>query len=228
MESIEQVSPFASHVELLKTVSLFKGIQDAGLLALLPCLGARIGHYEKGQTVFSFGEQIDHFGIVLTGQVQVVQDDYYGNRSILSVIGPADLFGESFACAETRKLTVSVLATADCDLLFIDCRKLAMPCSLVCSYHGSLIHNMLQIVSQKNIALTQKIECTSKRTTREKVLAYLSLEAKKSGGGEFTIPFNRQQLADYLAVDRSGLSVELSKLSHEGILTSTKNHFELH
>jgi CRP-like cAMP-binding protein len=149
---------------------------------------AKSVHFEKGQTVFSSGESIERFGIVLSGQVQVVQDDYYGNRSILGKIDIGNLFGESFACAEIKTLPVSVITTTESELLFIDCHRLAVPCAKACGFHSRLIQNMLSIVSMKNISLTQKIEFTSKRTTREKLLAYLSAEAKKSGSSSFCIP----------------------------------------
>ncbi len=216
-----------NYLDVLKTVKLFKGIEESDLQPLLSCLRAKSIHYEKGQTVFSSGESIERFGIVLSGQVQVVQDDYYGNRSILGKVDIGNLFGESFACAEIKTLPVSVITTAESELLFIDCHRLAVPCAKACGFHGRLIQNMLNIVSMKNIALTQKIEFTSKRSTREKLLAYLSAEATRAGCSHFCIPFNRQELADYLSVERSAMSAELSKLRDDGVLSYRKNQFEL-
>jgi CRP-like cAMP-binding protein len=215
------------YLDVLKTVILFKGIDESDLRPLLSCLCAKAFLYEKGQSVFLSGESIECFGIVLSGQVQVVQDDYYGNRSILAQVDTGGLFGESFACAEIKTLPFSVITTTEGELLFIDCHKLAVPCAKACSFHSKLIQNMLSIVSLKNISLTQKIELTSKRTTREKLLAYLSAEAKKAGRSRFSIPFNRQELADYLSVERSAMSAELSKLRDNGILNFSKNKFEL-
>lgn len=215
------------YLDVLKSVDLFRGIEEFDLQPLLSCLSAKEAHYEKGQTVFFSGETIERFGIVLLGQVQIVQDDYYGNRSILANIGTGNLFGESFACAEIKTLPVSVVATTESELLFIDCQRLAVPCAKACGFHGRLIQNMLNIVSMKNIMLTQKNEFTSKRTTREKLLAYLSVEAKKVGSNCFCIPFNRQELADYLSVERSAMSAELSKLRDDGFLRFHKNQFEL-
>jgi len=211
----------------LRTVTLFSGIKESDLQPLLSCLSAKVTHYEKGKKVFSSGESIEHFGIVLTGEVLVVQDDYYGNRSILDKIGAGNQFGESFACAEIKKLPVSVITTTESDLLFINYRKLTIPCAKACTFHSKLVQNLLNIISLKNIALTQKIEFTSKRTTRDKLLAYLSTEAKKAGSNLFRIPFNRQELADYLSVERSAMSAELSKLRADGILSFHKNQFEL-
>jgi CRP-like cAMP-binding protein len=119
------------------------------------------------------------------------------------------------------------VATADSELLFIDFRRLASPCVNACAFHARLIRNMLNIVSVKNIALTRKIEHVSRRTTREKLLSYLSDAAKKAGGGWFSIPFNRQELADYLYVERSAMSATLSKLRDEGVLLYRRNNFKL-
>lgn len=227
LEFQQKENSVEKYLDVLQSVALFRGMEPSELLPLLSCLSAREAHYAKDQTIFSSGERISCFGVILFGQVQVVQDDYYGNRSILAKIGAGNLFGESFACAETKKLPVSVLAMTESAVLFIDSRRLAVPCCNACAFHSRLIQNMLYIVSMKNIALTQKIEITSKRTTREKLLAYLSVEAKKAGSHCFDIPFNRQELADYLAVERSAMSAELSKMRKEGLLHFHKNQFEL-
>ncbi len=216
------------YLAVLKTVDLFKGIAESDLQTLLSCLSAEILRYDKGETVFFSGESIERFGIVLSGQVQIVHDDYYGNRDILANIDTGHLFGESFACSDMNTLPISVITTAASELLMIDCCKLSVSCAKACGFHSRLIQNMLNIVSMKNILLTQKIEITSKRTTREKLLAYLSTEAKKAGSNRFSVPFNRQELADYLSVERSAMSAELSKLRHDGLLNFHKNQFELY
>lgn len=212
---------------ILQSINLFADIAEEELLLLLACLDAKTVHYEKGQTVFMSGERIKQFGIVLSGEIQIVQDDYYGNRSILTKVGPGHLFAEAFAYAEIEKLPVSVITTTDSELMLIDYRKLALPCTRACDFHNRLIQNMLKIVALKNVALTQKIKITSERTTREKLLAYLSGEAKKAGSSRFQIPYNRQELADYLIVDRSAMSTELSKLQKDGVIKFHKNQFEL-
>ena len=184
------------YLDILKTIELFQGIDESDLQPLLSCLGAKAIHYEKGQTVFFNGESISRFAIVLSGQVQVVKYDYYGNRSILANIDVGNLFGESFAFTETKTLPVSVITTTESELLFIDCNRLTFPCAKACGFHSRIIQNMLKIVSMKNIALTRKIEFTSKRTTREKLLAYLSAEAIKANSNRFSIPFNRSRLTN--------------------------------
>ncbi len=213
--------------DLLKTVALFEGITEEELEALLSCLSAKVTHYSKNETVLRYGSDTSQFGIVISGHVHVIKEDYYGNRSIVAIIGQGMLFGEAFAFADIKTLPVSVLATAESDILFINFRKLVTTCSKVCSFHSKIIYNMLHIVAAKNILLSQKIEFLSKRSTREKLLGYLSAEAQKTGSNCFSIPFNRQELADYLSVDRSAMSAELSRLSEEGYLHYRKNQFEL-
>lgn len=215
------------YIEILKTVSLFKDIKESDLQPLLACLSPKIAQYEKNDIVFMSGDSINSFGIVLSGQVQIVLEDFYGNRSILAQTGKGNLFGESFAFAENKTLPVSVITAAESELLFIDSRRITSPCANSCIYHKQLIQNMLNILALKNISLTQKIELVSKKTIREKLLAYLSSEAQKAGKSSFSIPFDRQGLADYLSVDRSAMSAVLSNLRNEGIINFRKNKFEL-
>jgi len=215
------------YLPILKTINLFSGINETDLTSLLNCFSAHVKRYQKSQTIIHSGETIDSFGVVLLGQVQIINHDFYGNRNIIINANTGDLFAESFACAHIRAIPVNVTALTDCDILFIDCHKLANTCTKACNFHNRLIQNMLTIVSKKNIALTQKIAFISKRTTAKKLLAYLSFEAKRSERNPFVIPYNRQELADYLCVDRSAMSAELSKLQKEGVIKYHKNTFEL-
>lgn len=215
------------YLEILKTVSLFKDIEKSEIQSLLSCLSAVIINYDKKQAVFLEGESVDKVGIVLSGQVQVVKEDFYGNRNIVAVLNEGELFGETFVCSDIKTLSVSVFCVTESVIMFIDYRKLITTCSNACSFHNKLILNMLRIVANKNLLLNQKIEFTSKRTTREKLLAYLSAEAKKAGSSSFSIPMNRQELADYLSVERSAMSAELSKLRDDKVLRFNKNNFTL-
>jgi CRP/FNR family transcriptional regulator, dissimilatory nitrate respiration regulator len=213
--------------DTLAATKLFGGIRREDMPRLLACLAAEEAHYARNQPVFLAGETIHRFGVVLSGQVQVVQDDYYGNRSILARFGAGELFAESFACAGGGALPVSVYAAAESGALLIDCRRLAAPCAQACAFHTQIIRNLMGILAEKNVALTRKIQLTGKRTTREKLLAYLTAEAAKAGSPSFDIPFDRQELADYLSVERSAMSAELSKLRKAGLLRYRKCRFEL-
>ncbi len=216
-----------TYLSKLSACPLFDGIEPEHLSAMTGCLGARVISADKHAVVFEEGEPARHIGILLSGRIQMVRTDYYGNRSIMMHIESGQLFGEAFACADVESLPVSLVALEDSEIMLVDCRRLLTTCSSACEFHSRLIFNLLKIVSRKNLALHQKAEITSQRTTREKLLTYLMQQAKLQGNDRFTIPFDRQALADYLEVDRSGLSAELSRLKKQGVLDFHKNSFHL-
>ena len=212
---------------ILETCPLFDGIDLKDLSSMLTCLGARVSNYQKNQVIFREGEAANYVGIVLSGAVQIVREDFYGNRSIVARIESSELFGESFACAGVAALPVSAVAVEDSRIMLIDCRRLTVSCTSACSFHSKMIFNLLQVVATKNLIFNQKIEITSHRTTREKLMAYLLMQAKQNKSSSFTIPYDRQALADYLSVDRSAMTVEIGKLRKDGIIACEKSHFEL-
>ncbi|MBQ9098345.1 MAG: Crp/Fnr family transcriptional regulator [Clostridia bacterium] len=214
-------------LNVLQRCPLFEGIEAEQLLRMLTCLGARVSHFDKKYTVMAEGSPARYIGIVLSGSVQVVQIDYYGNRSILTRMGASHVFAEAFACAEVQAMPVTVIADEPCDIMLIDCHHILHTCQNNCGFHQQLIFNLMKDLATKTVLFHQRIEITSKRTTREKLLAYLSVCAKGCGCATFSIPFDRQELADYLEVDRSGLSAEISKLRREGVLRCEKNRFTL-
>ena len=216
-----------NYYPILERCPLFNGIRMEDLSVMLGCIGGRVLSVSKGQSIFREGDPATHVGMVLSGAVRMVREDYYGNRSIVAHIGPAELFGETYACAGIAALPISFVADDDSQVLLMDCRRITTSCCNACAFHSRIIFNLLQLVATKNLVFDQKIQITSKRTTREKLMAYLLNEAKLQGGRSFTIPYDRQELADYLEVDRSGLSAEISKLRREGILESEKKQFTL-
>ena len=215
------------YIEIIKQCPLFSGIEDFNLKALLACLSAVHRSYEKNEFVFSAGDATQSVGIVLLGAVHILQEDYWGNRTILANVPPGGLFGESFSCTETDRLPVSVIAVDKTEILLIDCTRIITTCSSSCTFHLALIKNMMKLLAQKNIMLTQKMEIISHRTTRERLLAYLSAQAVKAGKNRFAIPFNRQQLADFLSVERSAMSAELSRMQSDGLINTNRSEFEL-
>lgn len=212
---------------IMEKCPLFDGIRMEDLGAMMGCIGGRMRQVAKGEIVLREGDPATHVGMVLSGAVQMVREDYYGNRSIVAHIGPGELFGESYACAGIEALPISVVADADSQVLLMDCRRITTTCSSACAFHNRIIFNLLRLVAEKNLVFDQKIQVTSRRTTREKLMAYLLNQAKIRNAREFVIPYDRQELADYLEVDRSGLSAEISKLRREGVLESEKNRFRL-
>lgn len=215
------------YLGILRKCELFRNIEEANLLRMLSCLGARVEFFDKKYTVMAEGSAAKYIGIVLSGSANTVQVDYYGNRSILGSITAGEIFGSAFACAELEYMPVSVVASEPCEVMLIDCGHIMHTCSNNCEFHRSMIYNLMKDMAQKVVAFHERIEVTSKRTTRERLMAYLAICAKKAGADSFDIPFDRQELADYLEVDRSGLSAEISKLRAEGVLESNKRRFRL-
>ena len=213
--------------EILTNSPLFKGIPSYSINPMLGCLKARERSYGKNEFILNAGVSSAEIGIVLSGSVQIIKEDIWGNVTILAQLGEGMLFGEAFALAGVDTIPVSVYTVKPSRIIFLDRDRTVTPCSASCEFHHDVSHNMLSILSQKNMFLTERMEHLSKRTLREKILSYLSDVSIKTGKNEFDIPFDRQGLADYLAADRSAVSSVLAKLKAEGILDYNKNHFFL-
>ena len=212
--------------KLLENAPLFKDVPPEEINVMLQCLGTEERDYDKGETIFHAGDVIHNIGLVLTGRVQIENDDVWGNKSVMESVGPGFAFAESYACLPGEPLMVSAIA-AECRILFLDIGEILNVCTPACSHHNRLIQNLLYISSQKNLNLSRRIFHTSSKSIRGRLLSYLSFQASKAGSRDFCIPFNRQQLADYLSIDRSAMSAELGKMRKEGILETDKNHFVL-
>ena len=214
-------------LSVLQTAQLFAGVAEDELPALLGCLGATTRQFPKDGFLLRAGDAIDSIGLMLAGSALIVQEDFWGNRNILSHIAPGQSFAEAFACTPGAALGVSILADQPCTAMFLDIGRVLTVCPSACSHHSRIIRNLLADLAGKNLRFHEKLTHMSQRTTRAKLLSYLSAEAQRHGSDAFNIPFSRQQLADYLAVERSGLSAELSKMQKEGLLDFHKNHFQL-
>lgn len=215
------------NIKLLKQTKLFSGMNDEDTLAMLNCMQANMVSYKKGEYVYRQGEHIDNIAILVKGKLLIQRDDFWGNRTIINPISPGEIFGEAYAAPESGSLLNDVVADTDCDVIFINIRKMLTVCSNSCRFHSMVIQNLFYAISEKNRYLVQKLVHTSKRSTRAKLISYLSDEAKKNNSNSFTIPFNRQQLADFLSVDRSAMSNELCKMRDEGMLEFNRSHFTL-
>ena len=215
------------YLTLLSQTTLFAGIECEDISSMLNCLSAYVSSYKKEEFILHTEASVHEVGMILNGSALIIKEDFWGNRSILSEVSSGFLFAETYACIGTVPLEVSVVAACDCEILFLDFHKILTTCASSCQFHTQLIHNLLTTLAQKNLTLTRKLEHMSQKTTRDKLLSYLSLESLKAKSPSFSIPFNRQQLADYLSVDRSAMSNELGKLKKEGILDYNKNAFIL-
>lgn len=215
------------YLPILQQTSLFRGSSGQEILNMLGCLSVIVRKIPKGQTVLEFGSQTDYVGLVLSGSVSVIKEDFWGNRNILAKVLPGELFAEAYACVPNVPLGVDVIADAPSDIMFMNVRCILTTCTSACSFHTRLIQNFLASVAEKNLQINEKMTHMAQRTTREKLLSYLSAESIRQGTASFDIPFNRQQLADYLSVDRSAMSNALCKMRDEGLITFDRNHFTL-
>ena len=201
----------------ISALPLFRGVPAEELPALLARASARTCAFQKGELLLRRGDVTRRLGLVLEGSVHIIREDFWGNRSIVGLAGPGEVFAESYALAG-EPLEVSVLAAAPGAALFLEADGLT---------DARLTANLLHLLARKNLMLTRKMRHMARRTTRDKLLSYLSAQALAAGSSEFDIPMDRQQLADYLAVDRSAMYAALGKLRDEGVLTFRKNHFRL-
>ncbi len=218
---------FEKYSEIIQSNELFKGIDESSLPAVLENLKAVIKHYAKGEYIRMRGEAADFIGIVLEGEIHILQDDYYGSRSITASVGAGSLFAEAFVCARVPQLMVDIAANSDCSVLFLSGAGILESHDVRNSYHDILIRNLLGIVARKNMYLNRKLRYAAQKTTAQKLLAYLNDCAVSAGSNEFVIPFNRQALADYLGVERSAMSTEIGRLVKAGIIETNRNYFKL-
>ncbi len=212
---------------IVRSSQLFSGVSEDELVAMLSCLGAEKKDFSKDDFVLRSGDSTDSIGLVVTGNILIIQEDVWGNRNIISKVGPRQTFAAEFACAPGSLLNVSVCAESNVTVIFFNIKRILNICPSACSHHSRIIRNLLAVLAEKTLLFGEKIVHMGQRTTRAKLMSYFSAEAKRLGKCEFDIPFSRQQLADYLAVERSGLSLELGKMRSEGLLDFRKNHFIL-
>ncbi len=212
---------------ILRASSFFSGISEDELMAMLSCLDIRKESFARDAFILRAGDTVESIGFVLSGNVLVIQEDIWGNRNILSKAGPGETFAVAFACAAGSVMNASVIAETPVTVMFLNVKRILNVCPSACAHHSRIIRNLLGELAEKNLRFSEKLTHMGQRNTRSKLMSYLSAEAQRLGKYEFDIPFSRQQLADYLAVERSGLSVELGKMQKEGLLEFHKNRFRL-
>lgn len=212
---------------LLTQSRLFSGVTQEELGDMLRCLGAWTESFGRDQTIFFPGGHTKALGLVLTGRVHVQREDFWGNRNILTALGPGQVFGEAYACLPDRALLVRVMAEEPSRVLFLDAGRILTTCPSACAFHSRVVRNLLGVLAERDLSMNEKLIHLTQRSIRGKVLSYLSWESQRRGARTFSIPYNRQELADYLSVDRSALSAELSRLKKEGILDFHRDSFTL-
>ncbi len=206
---------------------LFADILPEDLTAMLGCIGYRIGIFKKGEIIVFEEENIKHIGIILSGTVDMIKEDLWGNKTMLVRMRKNELFGETFACGDDNLSVVTFTVSQDAKILFIPFHRVMHSCTMACAFHHKLIENMVRIIANKNRDLMRKVEVISKRTLREKILSYLSMQAQAQGTRYFELPLGRVELAEYLCADRSALTRELVKMKEDALIDYNKNYFRI-
>lgn len=216
-----------NYVKRLLDHPLFFGVKEKDMKPLLKCLGAQVRKFKKGEYIIIEQDDIRQIGIIMSGSVDMIKEDIWGNKTMLVRMKKEELFGETFSCGADQSSIVTFCATSNTEVFFLPFERVMHACSLTCTFHHRLIENIVAIIARKNIQLMEKIEVISKKTLREKIMAYLSYEAHQQGTKYFEVPLGRVELADYLCTDRSALTRELTNMKDEGILDFDKNMFRL-
>ena len=214
-------------IHLLAGTRLFQGIREHEIEAMLTCLSAEERTYGKDAYIYRAGDVTGRLGVVMEGAVNIIKDDVWGNRKIIENIGGGQIFGETYACLKGEHLMVDVQASERSRILFMDVNRILTTCSSSCDFHNRLIRSLMYVLAGKNLMLTKKMDIITPKSLRERVMVYLSQESVKQGCRTVTVPFNRQQMADYLSVDRSALSAELSRMQRDGVISYEKNRFTI-
>lgn len=211
----------------LNLLPIFHGIREEDLSPMLNCLGSFRKNYQKDEIILLESDEVRNVGIILSGTVHMIKEDTEGYQTLLVVMKEGEVFGESFSCGSHLDARVSFLAAAPCTVLFLPFYKIIHSCKMSCTFHHRLIENMVQLIGDKNVQLMHKIEVISKKTLREKIMAYLQNQSSEQNSKHFTIPLGRLELAEYLCADRSALTRELSSMQKEGLIWYNKNTFKL-
>lgn len=206
---------------------LFKGINREDMSKMLDCLGFHEKSYTRGEFILLEEDNISHIGIILTGSIDMIKEDIWGDRNILVRMKDNDIFGESFACSADQMSSVSFQARSKTDVIMLPFNKVVHNCNNSCVFHHRLIENMVELLAEKNRRLIQKSEIVSRKTLREKLMAYLSMQSQEAGSKSFIVPIGRVELAEYISADRSAITRELNAMRDEGIIDFKRNSFTI-
>lgn len=206
---------------------LFSGMNETNIKKVLNCLQGKIRTYDKGEIIFLTNEELRYIGVLLDGCVHMVKENSQGDKILLSIFRKGDIFGESFVCGGEQLAYTTFQTEEKTTVLFLPLQKAVKACTAPCPFHGRLFENMITLIANKNVRLMEKIDVSSQKTLREKILAYLRLEIQHKGRNPVELDISRTVLAEYLGVNRSALTRELSQMRAEGILEFDRNRFYL-
>ncbi len=216
-----------NYFDILSKSPLFYEVEHSDIKCVLKCLNAKIKKFDKESIIIFQGDRIEQIGIILSGRIRISKNDFMGNKNILAELSQSDIFGETLVSAQIKKSPVTVEAVTGCEIMLIDYNRIITTCSSACVFHTKLIENMVKVLAEKNLMLNNKLEILSKRSIREKLMQYFIFQAEMKKSREFDIPFSKNALADFICVDRSAMSRELSKMCDEKLISYDKSHFEI-
>lgn len=193
----------------------------------MPCLDYKIKEYSKGTNIILPNDILSNIGIIIDGVAEISKEDIDGNKTIVSMLGIGNMFGESIVCRENKKSPVCVSSVEDCKVLFISYDKIIRSCTNRCEFHLNLINNLLVTIAEKNLILNNKIDILLLKGLRERIATFLIRKYRETGQSSFNINLNRNRLSEYLNVSRSALSRELSRMKNEGIIDYYQNSFKI-
>lgn len=213
--------------EAFANIPLFGDMTTEDVQAVLQCVGAFVKEYKKDEFIVLEKDRMSCAGCVLEGSVQMIREDIWGNKTLLINVKETELFGETFACGSTGTASVSFVAKEDVRVLFLPFCRVVHACANACAHHQKLLQNLVAVMAEKNALLISKIDILSKKTLREKIVAYLLAEAANHNSKYFTISMGRVQLAEYLNADRSALTRELNQMKEERCIDFERNTFRI-
>ncbi len=214
-------------LQVLKESTLFQGVDESEISEMAKCMGAYKVKYAEGEFLFRRGDRIDWIGIVLEGKVESVKEDWWGNRTVMAEYQKGQQICCEYACSPGENIDVSMIAVTQCEVMLFNIGKVANVCPTSCEFHQKLVKNLMMTLARDSISLNMRLDEMSKRSTRDKICAFLSDQARRAGSNDFFIPYNRQEMADRLGVERSAMSGELGRMQRDGIIEFEKNHFIL-
>ena len=207
--------------------NLFKDISMEEYKSLLTCLDGRTKQFRAGETICDYDKGFDDIGIIGNGSACVVRYEFNGARTILERLEPQDIFGHLLSCDGSGHAGICVIADSACDVLFIHYATISSPCTKACRRHHQLTQNLLDMISERALNLSRRVEVLSQRTIREKLMCYFLQLAGQTNSSSFSLPFTMVDLADYLSIDRSAMTRELGRMKKEHLIEIDKRHVRL-
>ena len=215
------------NIDFLMKLPIFYNLKNEEIINILNFFNYSKEDFEKNNFIFEIGKPISKIGIILSGEINIIKEDFWGNRNILNKFKSGEIFGEVFALAKVSPNNILVETSQNSKILFLDLTNFSIDNENNSNEILKFLSNIFKISLKKNILFTEKLEHITKKTIREKIISYLSTEALKNRSNSFFIKFDRQELADYLFVERSALSRELSSMKKDGLIEYNKNYFTL-